>query len=109
MVFFMASTVTALVAISQNIQHANFLNNSAQNTSKALHNQINIDERIETELNTLQVAVINIGNEFSVLKFKERLKCHCSYKYVCITAAKFNSSQWDLEKVKNHLLGILAK
>ncbi|XP_071467345.1 endogenous retrovirus group K member 113 Env polyprotein-like isoform X1 [Marmota flaviventris] len=106
LVSFIASTVSASLTLSQNIQHAKFLNNLAQNTSKALRNQVNIDERIETKLNALEATVIDIGNELSALKFKERLKCHANYKYVCVTAAKYNASLWDWEKVKNHLLGI---
>lgn len=84
----LASAMTSTVALSKSIQNAHFLNDLAQNTSKAQQNQVNIDDKIETKLNALEVTVITIADELAALKFKQWPHCHAGYKYVCVTAAK---------------------
>lgn len=103
---FLVSVMTAPIALSKGIQNAHFLNDLAQNTSKALQNQENIDDKLEAKLNALEATVINIGNELAALKFRQKVCCHANYGYVCVRAAKYNPSQWDWEKVKNHLMDI---
>lgn len=40
----LVSAMTSIITLSKSIQNAHFLNDLAQNTSKAPHNQVNIDD-----------------------------------------------------------------
>jgi hypothetical protein len=51
-----ATMATAAVALSQCIQNANYINTLPQNVSYAFQQQVAIDEKIDTSLNSLEAA-----------------------------------------------------
>ncbi|KAK1339576.1 hypothetical protein QTO34_018129 [Cnephaeus nilssonii] len=60
------SAVTTSLALTQNIQNAKFVNELAQKTSTVLHDQEDIDKKLETKLNALEAVVIGLGNQLEI-------------------------------------------
>jgi hypothetical protein len=56
-----ASTATAAVALSQNIQNAHYVNTLTQNVSYAFQQQVAVDEKIDIRLNSLEAALLAMG------------------------------------------------
>ena len=54
----------------------------------------------------LEEAIIHIGTELQVLKVKMALSCHADYRWICVTPLKVNETDFDWEKIKNHISGI---
>jgi hypothetical protein len=59
---------TAAVALSQSIQNAHYINTVTQNVSYAFQ-QVAIDEKIDICLNSLETALLAMGDEVQMLKF----------------------------------------
>jgi hypothetical protein len=75
---------TAAVALSQSIQNAHYINTLTQNVSYAFQQQVAIDEKIDTHLNSLEAALLAMGDEAQMLKFHQDLLC---FQHICVTAA----------------------
>lgn len=57
------------------------------------------------KVNALEEAVLAIGQEVQNLKVQFSTRCHASYKYICVTPLKYNTS-FNWNATKNHLLGV---
>ena len=53
----------------------------------------------------LEEAIIRIGTELQALKVKMALSCHADYWRICVTPLKVNETDFDWEKIKNHISG----
>ena len=53
----------------------------------------------------LEEAIIHIGTELQALKLKMALSCHADYRWICVTPLKVNETDFDWEKIKNHISG----
>ena len=53
----------------------------------------------------LEEAIIRIGTELQALKVKMALSCHADYRWICVTPLKVNETDFDWEKIKNHISG----
>ena len=52
----------------------------------------------------LQQSVILLGDQLVSLQKQMRLKCDWNYTSFCVTAYKYNKTQFNWDKVKQHLL-----
>jgi hypothetical protein len=75
---------TVAVALSQSIQNAHYINTLTQNVSYALQQQV---EKIDIHLNSLEPALVAMGDEVQMLKFHQDLLCHAGFQHICVTAA----------------------
>jgi hypothetical protein len=65
--------------------NAHYVNTLIQNTTYALQQQVSIDEKIEVCLNTLEVALLAMGDEIQTIKLRQDLlSCRLpAYLYHC--------------------------
>jgi hypothetical protein len=82
-----ATMATAAVALSQSIQNAHYINTLTQNVSYAFQQQVAVDEKIDICLNSLEAALLAMGDEVQMLKFHQDLLCHAGFQHICVTAA----------------------
>jgi hypothetical protein len=73
-----ATLATAAVALSQSIQNARYVNTLTQNVSYAFQ-QVAIGEKIDICLNSLEAALLAMGDEVQMLKFHQDLLCHAGF------------------------------
>ena len=57
-------------------------------------------------VDTLVEAIIHIEIELQALKVKLVLSCHADYQWICITPLKVNETDYNWEKIKNHISGV---
>jgi hypothetical protein len=100
-----ATMTTAAVALSQSIQNAHYINTLTQNVSYASQQQIAKDEKIDTCLNSLESALLAMGDEVQMLKFRQDLLCHAGFQHICVTAAPYNATDFPWKLVKAHVMG----
>ena len=78
----------------------------SKNVSLTLTTQEVIDKKLEIEVDALEEAVMHIGTELHALKVKLALSCHADYWWICVTRLKVNDTDYDWEKIKNHISGV---
>lgn len=71
-----ASLSAASVALSTLIQTAQFAENLARNTSLALHNQKDIDQKLFNSVQILEQVVLGLGDQIQLIKEQQKLRCH---------------------------------
>jgi hypothetical protein len=81
------------------------VNTLTQITTYALQ-QAFIDEKIDVCFNTLEVALLAMGDELQTIKFKQDLLCHVGFQHICITDASYNESEYPWQS-KAHVMGAL--
>jgi hypothetical protein len=89
-----ATMTTAAVALSQSTQNAHYINTLTQNVTYALQQQVAIDEKIGICLNSLEAALLAMGDEVQMLKFHQNLLCHAGFQHICVTAAPHNATEF---------------
>jgi hypothetical protein len=77
-----ATMATAAVALSQSIQNAHYINTLTQNVSYAFQQQVTIDEKDDIHLNSLEAALLAMGDEVQTLKFHQDLLCHAGFQHI---------------------------
>ena len=77
-----------------------------ENVSLTLATQEVIDRKLEMRVDALEEAIIYIGTELQALKVKLALSCHADYQWICVTPLKVNETNYDWEKIKNHISGV---
>jgi hypothetical protein len=82
-----ATMATAAEALSQSIQNAHYVNTLTQNISYAFQQQVYIDEKIDIHLNSLEAALLAMGDEVQMLQFRQDLLCHAGFQHICATAS----------------------
>jgi hypothetical protein len=82
-----ATMATAAVALSQSTQNAHYINTLTQNVSYAFQKQVDVDEKIDIHLNSLEAALLAMGDEAQMQKFHQNLPCHAGFQHICVTAA----------------------
>nr|XP_035141817.1 endogenous retrovirus group K member 13-1 Env polyprotein-like [Callithrix jacchus]XP_035141819.1 endogenous retrovirus group K member 13-1 Env polyprotein-like [Callithrix jacchus] len=101
-----ASTATAAVSLTQSVNTAVYVNHLAKNVSISMGTQMSIDDKLEAKLNALEQTVTILGDKVYNLQNRLSLRCHAHYKYICVTSAPYNGSQWQWPLIKAHLQGI---
>ena len=49
---------------------------------------------------------MHIGTQLQALKVKMALSCHADYRWICVTSLKVNETDYEWEKIKNHISGV---
>ena len=57
-------------------------------------------------IDALEKAIIRIGTELQTLKVELALSCHADYQWICVTPLKVNETDYNQEKIKNHISGV---
>ena len=57
-------------------------------------------------VDALVEAIIHIGTELQALKVKLVLSCHANYQWICVMPLKVNETDYNWEKIKNHISGV---
>ena len=78
----------------------------SKNVSLTLATQEAIDRKLEMKIDALEAAIIHIGTKLQALKIKLTLSCHADYRWICVTPLKVNDTDYDWEKIKNHISGV---
>ena len=54
-------------------------------------------------VDALEEAIMHSGTELQALKVKMALTCHADYRWICVTSLKVNETDYEWEKIKNHI------
>ena len=100
------SVTVAAISLTQQVHTAQYVDSMSKNVSLALATQEAIDRKLEMRVDALEEAVIHIGTELQALKVKMALSCHADYRWICVTPLKVNETNFEWEKIKNHISGI---
>ena len=66
-----------------------------------------VDRGLEMKVDALEEAVMHIGTELQALKVKLALSCHATdCRWICVTPLKVNETDYNWEKIKNHISGV---
>ena len=101
-----ASVTVAAISLTQQVHTAQYVDSMSKKVSLALATQEAIDRKLEMRVDALEEAVIHIGTELQALKVKMALSCHADYRWICVTPPKLNETDFDWEKIKNHISDI---
>lgn len=63
------------------------------NISFALTKQHIIDKKLKAKLNALEDVVPSLGQDVANLEARMFTKCHTSFRYICVTPARYNASE----------------
>ena len=85
-----ASVTVSVVVLTKEVHTASFVNQLSKNVSIALTMQEIIDKKIENKVNSLEEAVLLMGQEITNLKIKLSLRCHAEFKWMCDTPLQVN-------------------
>ena len=97
------SVTVAAISLTQQVHTAQYVNDMSKNVSLALATQEIIDRKLELKVDALGEAVMHIGTELQALKVKLALSCHADYRWICVTPLKVNDTDYNWEKIKNHI------
>ena len=100
------SVTVAEISLSQQVHTAQYVDSMSKNVSLTLATQEAIERKLEMRVDALEEAVIHIGTELQALKVKMALSCHADYRWICVTPLKVNETDFEWEKIKNHISGI---
>ena len=100
------SVTVAALSLSQQVHTAQYVDTVSKNVSLTLATQEIIDRKLEIRVDALEEAVMHIGTELQSLKVKMALSCHADYRWICVTSLKVNETDFEWERVKNHILGV---
>ena len=78
----------------------------SKNVSLILATQEAIDRKLEMRVDAPEEAIMHIGTELQALKVKMALSCHADYRWICVTSLKVNETDYEWEKIKNHISGV---
>jgi hypothetical protein len=99
-----ATMTTAAVALSQSIQNTHYINTLTQTVSYAFQQQVAIDEKIDICLNSLEAALLPMGDEVRMLN---SIKIHYAMQlppYLCYCST-YNATDFPWKLVKAHVMG----
>ncbi|XP_070313017.1 endogenous retrovirus group K member 25 Env polyprotein-like [Odocoileus virginianus] len=101
-----SSAILASVSLAHQVHTAAHVNDLSKNVSLTLATQEAIDRKLEMKVNALEEAVMHIGTELQALKTKLALSCHADYKWICVTPLKVNETDYNWERIQNHISGV---
>ena len=100
------SVTVAAVSLSQQVHTDQYVDTMSKNVSLMLATQEIIDRKVEMRVDALEEAIMYIGTELQALKVKMALLCHTDYRWICATSLNVNETDYEWEKVKNHISGV---
>ena len=103
----MAITTVAAVtgmALHKSIQTVHFVQEWHKDANILWTTQQKIDGKLASQVADLQQSVILLGVQLVSLQKQVRLRCDWNYTSFCVTAFKYNKTEFKWNKVKQHLL-----
>jgi len=100
------SVTVAAISLIQQVHTAQYVDTMSKNVSLTLATQETIDRKLEMRVDALEEAIMHIGTELQALKVKMALSCHADYRWICVTSLKVNETDYEWEKIKNHISGV---
>ena len=100
------SVTAAAKSLTQQVHTAQYVDIMSKNISLTLATQEVIDRKLEMRVDALEEAIMHIGTELQALKVKMALSCHADYWWICVTSLNVNETDYELEKIKNHISGV---
>ena len=100
------SVTVAAVSLSQQVHTAQYVDTMSKNVSLTLATQHIIGRKLEMRVDALEEAIMYIGTELQALKVKMALSCHTGYRWISVTSLKVNETDYEWEKIKNHISGV---
>jgi len=101
-----ASATVAAISLTQQVHTAQYVDIMSKNVSLTLATQKLIHRKLEMKVDALEEAIMLIGTELQALKVKMALSCHADYQWTCVTSLKVNETDYEWEKIKNHISGV---
>lgn len=102
-----AITTTAAVvemALHKSVQRVHFVQKWHKDADVLWTIQQKIDRKLASQVADLQQSVILSRNQLISLQKQVRLRCDWNYTSFCVMAFKYNKTQFNWDKVKQHLL-----
>ena len=96
----------AAISLTQQVHTAQYVNDMSKNVSLALAMKEIIDRKLEVKIDALEEAVMHIGTELQALRVKLALSCHADYRWLCVMPLKVNDTDYNWERIKNHISGV---
>ena len=100
------SVTMAAISLTQQLHTAQYVNDMSKNVPLALAIQEIIDRKSEVKIDALEEAVMHIGTELQALRVKLALSCHADYRWLCVMPLKVNDTDYNWERIKNHISGV---
>ena len=100
------SVTAAAISLTQQVHTAQYVDTMSKIVSLTLATQEAIDRKLEMRVDALEEAIMHIGIELQALKVKMVLTCHADYRWICVTSLKVNETDYEWEKIKNHISGV---
>ena len=97
------SVTLAAISLTQQVHTAQYVDTMSKNVSLPLETQEAIDRKLEMRVDALEEAIMHTGTELQALKAKMALSCHAHYRWICVTSLKVNETDYEWEKIKNHI------
>ena len=94
----------AAISLTQQVHAAQYVNDMSKNVSLAM--QEFIDRKLEVKIDVLKEAVMHTGTELQALRVKLALSCHADYLWICVTPLKVNDTDYNWERIKNHISAV---
>ena len=98
-----ASVTVATISLTQQVHTAHYVDTMSKNVSLTLATQEVIDRKLEMKVDALEEAITHIGTELQALKVKLTLSCHADYRWIWVTPLKVNETNYNWEKIRNHV------
>ena len=100
------SVTVAAKSLTQQVHIVQYVDTMSKNISLTLATQEAIDRKLDMRVDALEEAIMHIGTELQALKVKMALTCHTDYRWICVTSLKVNETDYEWEKIKNHISGV---
>ena len=100
----MAITTVAAVtgmALHKSIQTVHFVQEWHKDADFLWTTQQKIDGKLASQVADLQTSVILLGDQPVSLQKQMRLKCDWNYTSFCVTAFKYNKTQFNWDKLND--------
>lgn len=90
-------------ALIQHVHTAGHVDQLFKNISVVLMLLEQIDKDLQDCINTLEEAVLFIGNQLNNVKIRLGVQCHSTFKCICVTLLPYNDAEHDWGQVQAHL------
>jgi hypothetical protein len=60
-------------------------------------------KKTDVHLNTLEAALLTMGDELQTIKFRQDRLCHVGFQHIFITAATYSESEYPWQSTKAHI------
>ncbi|XP_013365688.1 PREDICTED: endogenous retrovirus group K member 7 Env polyprotein-like, partial [Chinchilla lanigera] len=102
----LASASLSVVSLMETQRSGSYVNEFAINMTSTLLLQEQVNHQLITRLDSLEEAVMYLGDQVLRLKHQLSLSCHPGYPAICVTPAAYNESEISWKSIQLHLMGL---